>query len=127
MTSTSQDQTRTSFHEATLVGVSCHGDTIDLMLNDVLVGKARVPISVTIEGARRILREGLPVQGVSMEEEDGEVLSLRQERDQVLLVVQWNNFAAKRQAIVTYNLVGGRIVLHAISSGKNQQDTPTAV
>lgn len=111
MTKANPAQAQASLHEATLAGISQRGDTIDLKLDDVAVGDARVPASVTINGVQRILREGSPVETVSMEAQDGEVLSLRQEGDRVLFVVQWNDFAAKRETIVTYALLGGRLVL----------------
>ena len=88
MTRTNQSQAITGFHEATLVGISHHGDAFDLTLNDVLIGGRALPASVAIQGVRNVMRDGLPVETISMEKKDGEVLSFRQEGNQVLLVAQ---------------------------------------
>jgi hypothetical protein len=60
---------------------------------------------------RSILRDGLPVEELRMEEKDGEILTLREQNGDVRLVVEWNDFAAKRQHTAVYDLIGGTIAL----------------
>ncbi len=109
MTQTNQDLAQVSFHEATLVGISRQGGDVDLALDGVLVADTRRPANVIVEGVSGILREGLPVDELRMEE-DGEILTLREKGTDVILVIQWNDFATKRQHVVVYNLLGGQIV-----------------
>ena len=111
MTQISHTQARVSFHEATIVGMSHYGNTVDLTFDDVLIEGSRVSAEVALQGVRRTLRDGAPVETISMEQKDGEVLSLRQEGDWVLFVVQWNDYSNKHLTVVTYRLLGARIVL----------------
>jgi hypothetical protein len=112
MTQANQDLAQVSFHEATIVNISRLGDVVDLALDGVLIADTRRPANVTVEGVRGVLRDGSPANELHMEEEDGEILTLREEGEDVILVVQWNDFATKRQDIVVYKLLGGKIVLH---------------
>ena len=111
MITTEQDLTHISFHEATLTDFVRIGSTVNLTLEDVSVADAQKTANVTIEGVVTILRDGSPVVNLQMEEEDGEVLALRKENNQVFLAVEWNNFIGKKQKTVVYTLGGPQVTL----------------
>jgi hypothetical protein len=100
-----------SFHEATITGIARRGNVVTLTLDDALLTGSRGPAEVTIAGVRNIQRDGLPVAALSMEEKDGEILTLREQDGGVRLVVEWNDFATRRQHIVVYDLIGGTIAV----------------
>ena len=104
-----QDWTTLGFHESTLAGLSHRGGTVRLSLDGVRTPDGREAAEVVIEGVRDVLRDNSPTGSLYMEQPDGEVLTLRQDGDAVTLVVEWNDFAAKRQHVAVYTLVGGRI------------------
>ena len=104
-----QDWTTLGFHESTLAGLSHRGGTIRLSLDGVQTPDGQQAAEVVVEGVRDVLRDGSSSGSLSMEEADGEVLTLRQDGDDVTLAVEWNDFAAKRQHVAVYTLVGGRI------------------
>lgn len=106
------NQNQVSFHEATILSASRHSDRVSLSLDDVLIGSVRVTTHTTIQNVSAVLRDGLAVESVGMEEEDGEILGLFQQEGQVVLVVQWNKFSDNTQSTVTYKLVGGEMAFH---------------
>lgn len=105
------NQNQISFHESTLVSISQFNDKIKLSLDDVLVCDARMPKDVYIENINSISKNNVSVRSVSMEEEDGEVLNIYQQDEDVVLVVQWNNFFKKTQNTVVYKFCGEKVVL----------------
>ena len=109
MTTNDQDLTQVSFHEATVVGLFRNGSTVTLTLDDVYIAGVQRPAKVVIEGVSVTLRDGSPVDGLHMEKEDGEILTLRREGSEVKLAVEWNDFAAKSQETVVYSLLGQKI------------------
>jgi hypothetical protein len=111
MTAIDQDLTKASFHEATLTGISRKGSTVNLTLDDVHVASIQSAAVAEIEGVSAILRDGLPVDCIDMEAADGEILTLRREGGQIVLAVEWNDFAAKSQETVVYSLLGQKIEL----------------
>jgi hypothetical protein len=111
MTTDDQDLTQVSFHEATIVGLSRNGSTVTLALDDVYIAGVQRAAKVVIEGVNATLRDGSPIDGLHMEKEDGEILTLRRESGEVILAVEWNDFAAKSQETVVYSLLGQKIEL----------------
>jgi hypothetical protein len=110
------DLTQVSFHDTTLVGISGEGSTVTLALDDVRIAGVQRVAEVVIEGVGAVLRDGSPVDGLHMEKADAEILTLRKEGKRILLAVQWNDFAAKRQETVVYSLLGQAIALRVKAS-----------
>jgi hypothetical protein len=116
MTNFDQDLTQISFHEASIAGILRKESTVKLDLEDVFIAGIQKAAEVEIEGVSAVLRDGLPIDDFHMETEDGEILTLRKEDGQFALAVQWNDFAAKSQHTVVYNLIGPKIVLRITPS-----------
>lgn len=115
MTITEQDLTHISFHEATLTDIVRRGSTVSLTLEDVSVADVQMAAKVTVEGVVTVSRDRIPVVHLQMEEEDGEILTLRKENNQVFLAVEWNSFSSKRQKTVVYTLDGPQVTLRITS------------
>ena len=108
---TEPDMTQISFHEATLTGIVRRGSTVSLTLEDVFVAGVQRAAEVSVEGVDAVLRDDVPLSDLRMEKEDGEILTLREEDGQVLLIIEWNDFAAKSQEMAVYTLNGPNIAL----------------
>lgn len=106
------DQTPIRFHEASLTGIVRRGTSVELDLVEVRIDNIPKNVKVTVDGVSSVLRDGLPVSDLAMEQEDGEVLSLRKEDGQVVLAVEWNDFAARLQRTVVYLLRGSNIAMY---------------
>ena len=111
MTTTEQDLTHISFHEATLIDIVRRGSTVSLTLEDVCVADVQKSAKVIVEGVVTVLRDGLPVVDLQMEESDGEILTLRKEENQIFLAIEWNNFTVNKQETVVYTFDGSQIML----------------
>ncbi len=116
MTVIEQDLTQISFHEATLTGIAREGSTVSLTLEDVLISGTPITVEVTVSGVTSVIRDGTPVPGLRMETGDGEVLSLHKGKGQVLLALEWNDFATQSQHTVVYLFKGRNINLLVVSS-----------
>ena len=101
-----------SFHDATLAGLSQTGDVVNLALDDVSDLESLIAVEVTVNGVRDILRNGSPVDHLWMEKDDGEVLTLREQDNEVVFVVQWNDFVTRDHETVVYSFPGAKIALH---------------
>lgn len=105
------DAAQISFHEATLTGIVRQDSVVTLSLEGVFVAGDHRDAEVMVEGVDAVLRDGVPIAGLHMEKEDGEILTLREEGGQVLLIIEWNDFAAKSQEMAVYTLNGPNISL----------------
>lgn len=115
------DLRQISFHDSGLLNLSQDGSTINLALEDVLVGDVQKDARVTIDGVHKIIRNGDPVSNLKMEKESGEVLTLRQEGKQISLVIQWDDFNARTHEIIAYILDGPEIKLIAVPTKSEEQ------
>lgn len=99
--------TEVGFHEATIVALSHAKGEIRLRLERVSTPDGTRNLEVVIDGVRSVLRDGVLIEELRLEREDGEILALREATDGVVFAVEWNDFSAKTQETVVYDLVGG--------------------
>ena len=116
MTIAEPDLTKISFHDVGLMGIVHSGSIVTLTLEDVRIAGVQTAAEVTIDGVNTILRNGLPLSDLRMEQKDGEVLSLRKENGQILLAIQWDDFIAKTHEVVAYTLGGPKVGLSVTPS-----------
>ena len=107
MTIAEPDLTQISFHDVGIMGIVHAGSLVTLTLEDVRIAGVQTAAEVTIDGVNTILRNGLPLSDLQMEEKDGEIFSLRKENGRILLAIQRYDFIAKTYEVAAYSLGGG--------------------
>lgn len=69
------------------------------------VSIASDPVRIELSELSAIFVDGVEVETLSMEAPDGEVLSWTRTEQRVELIVEWNDFAAKRRHTRAYRFV----------------------
>jgi len=98
-----------SFHEASVVDFSQHGAGVRLKLEDALVDKAKRGIILDISPVANITIDGQAVDKVSMEAEDGEVLSLEYGDGKLSVIIEWHDFNSGSAFARSYEIKGGNV------------------
>lgn len=95
-----------SFHESTVVMFEHTADAVRLSLSDVKCGGRSRSVNVEIRNVTSIIVDGASVNGVAMEHDDGEVLTLNVSDAEILLIVQWNDFRNHSSVTKSYRIKG---------------------
>jgi hypothetical protein len=97
---------RGSFHEATASAFFREADTVHLHLDDVKCGDRLCSAAIAISGIRRIRIDNEEADVVTMEEQDGEILTLEIGENHLYAIIQWNDFVGHRSATLAYRIEG---------------------
>ena len=100
------DQTKISFHDASLVGIAYRDRIIFLSLEGVDVERVSTSMELAIYDAASIRRNGVLIEQIGMETDDGEIIRLLAEDGQVTLVVSWHKHGPKSHATCVYGFFG---------------------
>jgi hypothetical protein len=92
------------FHEATILELSSEATEVTLVAGDVKLDDRGTLGTATLrmKGVTAILVDGVLAPAVAMEYDDGEILTLSPLEDHADLIVEWNDFAAKRRVTKGY-------------------------
>ncbi len=105
--------TRFSFHDSNLIGASHHGSTIVLTVEYFNDDDVEASVLATISGIETILRDDVPIQDFTMETPEGEIYRLKQEGQEVLLIVFWDEYSPKSRTMRAYRMLGSDVRLQA--------------
>ena len=106
------DQDQIGFHEAVVTAISRRGSDLRIKLEDVLVNDANKSMEVKIEGVETVEQNGVIISDIRLEKTEAELLRLKkQDNNHVILVIEWKDYAARKQDIVVYDLRGSKINL----------------
>jgi hypothetical protein len=92
-----------SLHEGTIVGILQTADAVSISIELASWNRFK-EASIHVTGAHKILRDGIAVNHLAMESEDGEVLSLQCTGGVATLLVEWNDFGNHRSSIIAYRV-----------------------
>jgi len=92
------------FHEATVVDVCRANREIKLSLEGVRVGGVAFAATVLLNGIRSITRDGVKVDDLVAEHDDGEVLSLEQTGTGIHLIIEWTDFKTHQSITRSYSV-----------------------
>jgi hypothetical protein len=95
-----------SFHEATVAAFARRDDTVRLALSDVRDRDRRRSVYLEVREVVEIVSDGVVVDTVSMEHEDGEVMTLDVSDENIYLIVQWNDFDNRTSVTKSYRIRG---------------------
>lgn len=95
---------RIGFHEATVAHVSRIDSKITLSLEGVRSGNLTRPATIRLDGVRSIIRDGIKVDDLLCEHEDGEVLTLEQTPTGIQLIVEWTDFQKHESITRSYRI-----------------------
>jgi len=108
------DRSAVSFHEATVVGFSQTGASIELQLEGVTFDKGKHVATVILEDVTNLDANGAFPSRPTMEAADAEVLTLDLSDKGMKLIVEWNDWELRKQFVRSYhfqaNVVRLRIV-----------------
>lgn len=94
-----------SFHDAGVNGITEHGNSICVSLESVSVGGQPRNATVCFEGVREITSDGQSVEALTMEFNDGEILTLESLGGTVHLIIEWTDFAGHRSITRSYRIL----------------------
>jgi hypothetical protein len=101
-----------SFHEATIRNIHSFDRTITIVVDDAIVESVKSAVRIELHDVMRIDRDEVLTDSLSMEKEDGEVLSLSMNPTGLYLVVEWHDFSPLVSAARAYEVQCREISLH---------------
>jgi hypothetical protein len=101
-----------SFHEATIRNIHSSNRAIIIVVDDAVVESVKSAVRIELHDVTRIDRDGVLIDSLSMEKEDGEVLSLSMNPTGLDLVVEWHDFSPLVSATRAYKVQCREISLH---------------
>jgi hypothetical protein len=94
-----------SFHEASIIDFVVKGETITLKLEGVRLGEETHTAVIQLKGVRTLTRDGIGVQDLVSEPEDGEVLTLEYTESTLYLIVEWTDFKRHHSETHSYQII----------------------
>ena len=82
-----------SFHEATIRNIHNINRTIIMVVDDASVESVKNSVQIELRDVMSVHRDGVLVDSLRMEKEDGEILSLITTSTGIELVVEWHDFS----------------------------------
>jgi hypothetical protein len=92
------------FHESSIVSVCREDKKIILKLDGVHVGEETHSATIQMSGVERVTRDGIEVEDLVQESEDGEVLTLQHTNSTLHLIVEWPDFINHQHQTRSYRL-----------------------
>ena len=87
------------YHDSTLTNLITQGDVVKLDLENVLVDGRQRKVSIILHRVQKMEIEDQEVAEVSMEGEDGVILTLDVNQDSMELIVEWHNYSPHRSIV----------------------------
>ncbi|MBB5064657.1 hypothetical protein [Granulicella mallensis] len=104
-----QDTQIVGFHESSIVSVRRDGKAVVLELDEVHLGSEIRSATITMNDVQSIARDGVGVEDVLAESEDGEVLTLQYTEHSMHLIVEWPDFVNHQAQTRSYRMSFGSI------------------
>lgn len=82
-----------SFHEATIRDIHTLDRAITIVVDEVIVESVKSSVRIELRDVTSIDRDGVLIDSLKMEKEDGEILSLSTTSTGIELVVEWHDFS----------------------------------
>jgi hypothetical protein len=82
-----------SFHESTIRDIHTLSRVITIVVNEALVESVKSSVQIELRDVMSVHRDGVLIDSLKMEKEDGEILSLSMTSTGIELVVEWNDFS----------------------------------
>ncbi len=93
-----------SFHEAFILGIRREHGSISILLENIHVNDEVRNGCVHLRNVTQITRDDSPVDEMTMEEPDGEVLTLTTSPGAVCLIVEWKDYKHHRKTTRAYDI-----------------------
>ena len=85
-----------SFHDATIREIHTLDQAISIVVDQASVESLKSAVRIELRDVTSIDRDGVSIDSLRMEKEDGEVLSLSTTSTGIELVVEWHDFYTTR-------------------------------
>lgn len=82
-----------SFHEATIREIYTFNRIITIIVDEAIVESVKSSVRIELHDVSNIDRDGVLIDSLRMEKQDGEVLSLSTTSTGIDLIVEWNDFS----------------------------------
>ncbi len=97
------------FHESTIVGFCRENKTLMVELQGVHLGDEICSAVISLKGIELLTCDGVEVENLVMEAEDGEVLTLQHTQTTLHLIVEWNDFKQHKSNTRSYRVNCGSV------------------
>jgi len=97
------------FHESTVVSVHREDKAIILELDEVHLGDEIRSATIRMKDVQSITRDGVEVEDLLAESDDGEVLTLQYADQSLHLIVEWPDFVKHQPQTRSYRIAFGSI------------------
>lgn len=92
-----------SFHGATIREIETLNRAITIVVDEAIVESVKSSVRIELRDVTSIDRDGVLIDSLTMEKEDGEVLSLSTTSTGIELVVEWHDFSPLVSETRAYN------------------------
>jgi hypothetical protein len=99
-----QSTKRIGFHESSVVGIRREDGTVTIELEGVHLGDDLRAASIRLTGVQTIIRDGVAVDDLASECEEGEVLTLQHTQNTLHLIVEWTDFKKHQSLTHSYKV-----------------------
>lgn len=93
-----------SFHESAIRDIHTLSRAITIVVDEVLVESVKSSVQIELRDVMSVHRDGVLIDSLKMEKEDGEILSLSMTSTGIELVVEWNDFSPLVSDIRAYKV-----------------------
>ena len=91
-----------SFHDSTIRKIESSEVTISIEIDDVFMNDEMKSVEVRFEGVQDLLEDGTPCRKLLMKMPDAEIVVLKTTKEQVELIVIWNDYQLRRSSTKMY-------------------------
>ena len=98
-----------SYHECTIHTLEGSADKVYIGLSDVDYGDQRVHVDIVITGFNHALIDEQPACIWQKPSDEGEILTLEIDKNNLLVIVEWEEYHPVAHYIMSYELFGGVI------------------
>ena len=102
-----------SFHDSGLTAISREGQTVFLSLENVYIDGDLLSVNVTIKGVEKLCRNDTPLNELSMETDNGEVIQLGKEEKCISLLLEWHKYSPSSHEAIVYDFYGADVDMQA--------------
>ena len=95
-----------SFHDSNIVRVSCHDSEIKLYFEDVEYDELTTSMLLKITNVTDISKDDVPINFLSMEATNGEVLDLNIDNTVVTIILNWHSYKPRSHVTCAYKISG---------------------
>lgn len=94
------------FHDCSLVKILSFENETKLFIEDIYAGDIKYSTNIMLKNVDEITRNGVSIDKLQMETDDGEVYSFEEQGSDIILDIIWHKYSPRSEDFCTYLIKG---------------------